>query len=479
MKRTDYTPLNIIERMNSKISLISSIAALVLFVLIFSFIDYEMVQKPVLDQQKQEEESAETKRRLTEDNVVSSVSVVAVGDNLYHDSLISAGKKESGEWYYGDYYEYVRDAVQAADLAIVDQETVLSMDHSVATGYPKFATPIEVAQALVKTGFDVVYSATNHMDDYGSEYLLNTVSYWQNNYPEITLAGIHNSQADADTIKIREVNGIRIAFLSYTYGTNGFGYSGDEACYLDVFSEGSEKIGQKIQQAKSQADVVVFISHWGIEDEPMPSEYEKQWATFLMQQGVDVCIGGHTHCLQPYGYLSDKDGHKMLIFYSLGNFMSGQKNFVELLEGMGCFTIQRIREPDGTVSTQVVEPAVRPMVMHYNADRTRFRVYFLEDYSDELAQEHGAYVELNGMLNIKNLRRKYEEIMSINVKPSTGTNLLNVKQLWDGTLLDPLGNVVLNTANVTEYQYYGKLGIDILDYTKDPAYGYNELYTDK
>ena len=77
MKRTDYTPLNIIERMNSKISLISSIAALVLFVLIFSFIDYEMVQKPVLDQQKQEEESAETKRRLTEDNVVSSVSVVA------------------------------------------------------------------------------------------------------------------------------------------------------------------------------------------------------------------------------------------------------------------------------------------------------------------------------------------------------------------------------------------------------------------
>ena len=198
-----------------------------------------------------------------------------------------------------------------------------------------------------------------------------------------------------------------------------------------------------------------------------------------MQQGVDVCIGGHTHCLQPYGYLSDKEGHKMLIFYSLGNFMSGQKNFVELLEGMGCFTIQRIREPDGTVSTQVVDPTVRPMVMHYDADRTRFRVYFLEDYSDELAQQHGAYVELNGMLSIKNLRRKFEEIMSINVKPSTGTNLLNVKQLWDGTLLDPLGNVVLNTSNVSEYQYYGKLGIDILDYTKEPAYGYNELYTDK
>lgn len=477
MKKNDYAPLNKIEKINSRISLVCSIAALVVFVLLFLFLDDQLVKKPVRDQQTQDLEDEENVRRLASEPVVTTATVVAVGDNLFHESVIKAGQLDPDNWNYDRYYEYVADKVRSADLAIVDQETVLSADHSVATGYPRFATPTEAAESLVRTGFDVVYSATNHADDYGEDYLLNTIQYWKTEHPEITLLGIHDSQEDADTIKVREVNGIRIAFLSYAYATNGLGFGEDKSYLLDLFSVGSEKVGEMIQKAKEQADVVVFIAHWGIEDEPMPSEYEKQWATFLMQQGVDVCIGGHPHTLQPYGLLSDKEGHEMLLFYSLGNFISGQKQFVELLEGMGEFTIRKTTQPDGTSSVEITDPTIHPMVMHYNSDRTDFRVYFMEDYTEELAAEHGVHADVGDIFTLKNLQKKFEEIMSINVKPSTGTSMLNVRMTWDGTLLDPNGNVVPNTGNETAYQYYGKMGINILDY--DAEYDYTANYIDQ
>ena len=106
-----------------------------------------------------------------------------------------------------------------------------------------------------------------------------------------------------------------------------------------------------------------------------------------MQQGVDVVIGGHPHTLQPYGTMSDKEGHSMLIFYSLGNFVSTQESFDALLEGMGCFTIQKTVK-DGQTSIEIIDPQIKPMVMHYNKDASVFSPYMLSDYTEELASQH-------------------------------------------------------------------------------------------
>lgn len=427
----------------------------------------------VISEAPQAEKVTETV--LEDGSTVYTASVVAVGDNLYHKSVINSGWRESGPPDYIDMYENVKDVVQAADLAIADQETVLTENFASASGYPRFSTPVQAADALVDTGFDVVYSATNHADDYGEESLLYTVNYWKTNHPEITLLGIHDSPEDADTIKIREVNGIKIAFLNYTYGTNSLGFEGEKSYLLDVFSDGSSKISEMIRRARQQADCVIFIAHWGLEDEPMPTEFEKQWAAFLMRQGVDVCIGGHPHNLQPYGWLSDNDGHRMLVFYSLGNFISNMDKMLELLEGMGSFTIQKTVRPDGTSYAEILDPTVRPMVMHFDYTRSYFRVYFLDDYSDELAQQH--WLSLKGAFSLRHLQRKFEEIMSINVKPSTGATMLNVKQLWDGTLLDPEGNVVPKPDNVSEFEYYFQMGIDIRNTNTD--YDYTAKYQDQ
>ena len=102
-----------------------------------------------------------------------------------------------------------------------------------------------------------------------------------------------------------------------------------------------DKITAMIQKAKQQADCIIFVAHWGTEDETMPNEYEKQWAAYLMEQGVNVIIGGHPHVLQPYGRLTDDKGNETVVFYSLGNFVSTQQKLEELLGGMAKFTIQK------------------------------------------------------------------------------------------------------------------------------------------
>jgi poly-gamma-glutamate synthesis protein (capsule biosynthesis protein) len=461
MKRNDNLPLNFKEKLNAKISLICSVVVLAVLFLLFHQLDYSMVRKPAIEAEKQAELERQKAEEEANTPVVTTASVIAVGDNLYHNSLLQSGQYESGIWNYDHIYANIRDEIQAADVAIVDQETVLTTDHDSVSGYPSFATPTEVGDALVNAGFDVIETATNHIDDYGYTYIEDTISYWQTNHPEITLLGIHDSQEDADSIKVREVNGIKIAFLDYTYGTNNYG-AGEGREYMIDYLE-KDAVATAIQKAKAAADCVVFIAHWGTEDETMPSEYEKQWATFLMQQGVDVTIGGHPHVLQPYGRISDDQGNEMVIFYSLGNFVSGQQELAELLGGMGCFTIEK-SVLNGESTVRIIDEEIRPLVMHYDTENGEYGPYMLEDYTEELASRHSVRNYIGDTFTLANLQRKYDEILSMNVTPSTNTNLLEVSFDWDGTMNDKDGNYVEDTDSITALQYYGNLGINISDY---------------
>jgi poly-gamma-glutamate synthesis protein (capsule biosynthesis protein) len=105
----------------------------------------------------------------------------------------------------------------------------------------------------VAVGFDVVEHATNHIDDHGYDYISGTLDYWKTKHPEITVLGIHESQEDADSIKIREVNGIKVGFLDYTYGTNNINNVGP-AYMIDTFMDGSEHIASLVKKAKEEAD---------------------------------------------------------------------------------------------------------------------------------------------------------------------------------------------------------------------------------
>ena len=451
-------PLNFRERSNVRTSLLASVAVLAILVILFNQLDYRLIRKPAIDAQKKAVTAKEKQETEAATGDVTTASVIAVGDNLYHQSLIDAGVSEDGTWNYDKIYTHITDAIKDADIRMIDQETVFTTDHDNVSSYPSFATPTEVGDAIIKAGFNVVESANNHIDDFGEGFLTDTLNFWKTNYPDVTLIGIHDSQEDADTVKIREVNGIKIAFLDYTYGTNVGGIEGKDYM-IDMIRK--DKITTMIQKAKQQADCIIFVAHWGTEDETMPNEYEKQWAAYLMEQGVNVIIGGHPHVLQPYGRLTDDKGNETVVFYSLGNFVSTQQKLEELLGGMAKFTIQKTVK-DGKTSVKILTPTVEPLVMHYNSDSGEFGPYMLSDYTEELASQNGVQKYIgDGVFTLDNLKKKFNEIMSMNVTPSTGTNLLDVTINTDLNMIDSSGNVVEDTASITAEQYYADKGIDI------------------
>lgn len=451
-------PLNFRERSNARASLLASVIVLAVLVILFNQLDYRMIRKPAIDAQKKAAAAKEKPETTATTSDVTTASVIAVGDNLYHQSLIDAGASEDGNWNYDKIYTHITDAIKDADIRMIDQETVFTTDHDSVSSYSSFATPTEVGDAIVKAGFNVVESANNHIDDFGEGFLTDTLNFWKTKYPDVTLLGIHDSQEDADTVKIREVNGIKIAFLDYTYGTNVGGIEGKDYM-IDMIRK--EKITTMIQKAKQQADCIIFVAHWGTEDETMPNEYEKQWAAYLMEQGVNVIIGGHPHVLQPYGRISDGKGNETVVFYSLGNFVSTQQKLEELLGGMAKFTIQKTVE-NGKTSIQILTPTVEPLVMHYNSDAGEFGPYMLSDYTEELASQNGVQKYIgDGVFTLDNLKKKFNEIMSMNVTPSTGTNLLDVTIDTDLNMVDSSGNIVEDTDSITAEQYYADKGIDV------------------
>lgn len=418
-------------------------------------LDYGLITKPEEKAAQEAQKKEEEAKKAAETPEITTASVIAVGDNLYHSKLYESGEYDSGNWNYDHIYANVLDEIQAADVAMIDQETVFAPD-LFRQHYPSFATPQEVGDAIIKAGSDVVESATNHADDYGYDYLKTTLDFWSSKYPTIPVLGIHSTQEDADIVKVKEVNGIRIAFLDYTYGTNNSGAGEGYEYMIDIFDK--DKITTMIQKAKSICDCLIFVAHWGTEDETMPNEYEKQWAAFLMEQGVDVIIGGHPHVLQPYGRLSDDQGHSTLVFYSLGNFVSTQQELPELLEGMASFTIQKTTL-NGKSTIEILSPEVKPMVMHYNHDAGEYGPYMLSDYTEELASQHSVRNVIGDEFTLANLQAKFKEIMSMNVKPSTNTNLLNVKFDWQGNMIDKTtGNVVEDTESIHSWEYLNSSG---------------------
>ena len=455
MKKNKNIPLNYKERNNSRISFICSVVVLAVLFLIFHQMDYRMIRKPAEDAAKTAALEKQKAEEAANTPQISTASVIAVGDNLYHGTLIDSGRSESGDWNYDHIYANVLDEIQAADVKMIDQETVLTTDHDAVSSYPSFATPVEVGDAIVKAGFNVIESATNHVDDYGYDYMAQTLEFWRTKHPDVTVLGIHETQEDADSVKTMEVNGIKIAFLDYTYGTNNSGAGEGKEFMIDIFDK--DKVAAAIQKAKEVSDCIIFVAHWGSEDETMPNEYEKQWAAFLLQQGVDVVIGGHPHVLQPYGRLSDDQGNDMVIFYSLGNFVSTQQELPELLGGMAKFTIEKT-VLKGETSVRIITPEIKPLVMHYNSEQGAFGPYMLEDYTQELASQHGVRDIIGDEFTLDNLKQKFEEIMNMNVKPSSNTNLLNVRFDYDGNMIDKTsGNVVEDTDSIHSWEYYEQL----------------------
>ncbi|MBQ7075332.1 MAG: CapA family protein [Clostridia bacterium] len=309
------------------------------------------------------------------------ISIVAVGDNLLHMPVINSGKKPDGSYDFSHIFEVLQPRFQDADLAVIGQETVFGGEHLGYSGYPLFNSPEDVGITLIGEGFDIVLHASNHVLDKWASGVENTLAFWEN-YPDITVLGINKSQAEKDIVKIEEVKGAKIAVLNYTYDTNGLVLPPDKT-YLVNYING-EQIKKDCLYAEENADFTIAFMHWGTEYATKPNEQQIDLCKAMCEYGVDLVIGAHPHVIQPVEWYHSENGNKMLVYYSLGNFVSRQLEAKNLLGGLADVKLRF----DGTFVT-VDSYSFLPIVTHYNANFNDFDVYPLKDYTDELSGQHG------------------------------------------------------------------------------------------
>ena len=303
------------------------------------------------------------------------VTFVAVGDNLLHMPIVRYGQRNGIG--YDFLFTNILPKLQVADLAVINQETPLIADPSRYHGYPMFGSPVQVADAIAAAGFDIVTCATNHSLDQGLDGVRDTIAAFSAHSDMLTYLGMHDSPEDAATIRVVDCNGIRFALLNYTYGTNGIPLPSSAPWCVDTFQDETRVITQ-LQQARSMADVVIVFAHWGTEYAYEPDSFQQKWTSIFLAQGVDVVVGGHPHVVQPCRMLTREDGHSMLVYYSLGNYVSCQDEKPRLLGGMAEFTFSKDSE-----GTRLIAWTEEPVVTLQTYPLVTSLM--LADYTDEMA----------------------------------------------------------------------------------------------
>lgn len=327
------------------------------------------------------EEESVTEKKNAEN---AKVTLLAVGDNLIHNTLIAAGEQEDGTLDYNSLYASIKPDIEKADISVIDQETVLGGSSFEYTGYPLFNSPQEIGDAAINAGFDIFNCATNHTMDMGWAGIEKELEYFSSKKDVVKL-GINADEKSYNSITYYEKNGITFALFNYTYGTNGIPLPDDKSWCVNLLDK--EKVTADIKEAREHADVVIVFPHWGTENSHEVSDYQKEYTKLFSDLGVDIVIGCHPHVLQPVEWVTNEQtGKKMIVYYSLGNFISHQIELDQLCGGMAQLTIEKHGD-----EIEITSAKLTPIVCHYNRgenDKFRFNVYKLSEYSDDLAESH-------------------------------------------------------------------------------------------
>lgn len=312
----------------------------------------------------------------------SKVSIVAVGDNLIHNTLITAGETEDSGLDYKPLYANIKPEIEKADIAVINQETILGGESFEYTGYPLFNSPWEIGDAAIDAGFDIFTCATNHTLDMGWDGIEKEIEYFSKN-KNVVQIGV-NSSADKN-ITYYEKNSITFSLLNYTYGTNGIDPPADKPWCVNLFEK--ETVTADIKEAREHSDVVIVFAHWGTENSHEVSQYQQEYTKLFSDLGVDIVIGTHPHVIQNVEWVTnEQSGKKMLVYYSLGNFISHQIQLDQLCGGMAQITVEKKGE-----NIEISTAKFVPLICHYKRgedDKFVFNVYKLSDYTNDLAATH-------------------------------------------------------------------------------------------
>lgn len=339
----------------------AALMSLLVFALSFSFVGCSSPSSPA---PSPEETSAPAEPTVS--------TLVVCGDAMSHMPITKdAWNDETQTYDYRPLLKEAKDLAQNADYAVANLETTFAGGPNYS-GFPAFNSPDQMADGLKDAGFDLLLTANNHCMDQGFSGLCRTLDVLDQ--AGVKHVGTSRSQEEADhNLVLADVGGIRVAFLGFTYGTNGIPLSSDAPFSVNLFNRDyktsckdldEDRLSHALSEAKAMnPDLIAVMIHWGVEYQTHQNEYQEKVADFLFSEGADVILGGHSHVLQPMELRDiERDGQKKqgFVCYSLGNFTSTQRD--RLTDTTVLLELTLVRD-NQTGRTQVSDYTYHPMFM--------------------------------------------------------------------------------------------------------------------
>lgn len=306
----------------------------------------------VIEEKDYIEVKEDTKKEIT-------VTVGAIGDVLLHKRLYQHAEVDNGRYDFIPMLQGVEDLLQSPDFLMANIESIPGGADIGLSTYPTFNSPQEIVTDLQSLGVDMVIGANNHTLDKGIKAIDSAI----NLYDEVKMpyVGLYRDTNDRNNARIVTIEDVSLGVLAYTYGTNGIPIPPGHEDVVALFD--SARIVDDVQKLRDQVDIVIVHMHWGSEYERKPNQTQRDLAQILSAAGVDIIFGHHPHVLQPIERLKDND-QETIVFYSLGNFYSGQNFDYTDIGGVATVEVTKVIEGDKS-SVSLHSPQIEPtLVLH-------------------------------------------------------------------------------------------------------------------
>ena len=329
------------------------------------------------------------------------VKLTLVGDLLFEQPFYNAVDKGYDK---NIYFNRIKSYFQDDDLSIGNMEVVIGNDKikPSGTGF-NFCAPEYIGDLVNTLDFQVLSTANNHAYDRDFEGIKSSIDYFKNR-TNIKTVGTNYNGIDEDLII--EKNGIKFGIMAYTYGTNQKP-SNEYRKYINYFrnidtktitNENKENIKNKINSLKEKADVLIAIMHWGKEFQYTTTKEQRNMAKFLNEEGIDIILGSHSHCIEPIEELVSSTNHKTLVYYSMGNFVSadddisrtpkGQETFDNAYQ-VGLLSTLKVTKNKNTI--EISDIKTTPIVNYFDKKMNNFELIPFSEYSEEYEKNHYRY----------------------------------------------------------------------------------------
>ena len=295
----------------------------------------------------------------------TSFTLTAIGDIMCHNTQYwDAYNKSNDEYDFSYVFDDVKSYTLSSDITIGNLETSFAGKERGYSNYPTFNSPDTLAKSIADIGVDVISTAGNHCLDMGFSGLSRTIDVLDNY--NISHLGTYKTEESQKKFLYKDVNGVKISFIDYTYGTNGIPIPSGKNFCVNLINK--NLIKSQIEKAKSEdADIIVACMHWGTEYKTSANDEQKELADFLFKSGIDIILGNHPHVIEPMEKktitLDDGSTKDVFVVYALGNFTADQR--AEITRDSAILNLDITKDSDGKILINRVSYV--PIYMYKNS----------------------------------------------------------------------------------------------------------------